>query len=348
MPRLLVASLLALAPTMAAQGVGAAFPMFENSWGNSCNLLPYGQTLHRWQQLYEAAALPVGLTPGKQIRTVGWRRCGDAANYPSAPIDIEVGVYSVPFAQAGMSATFATNRTAGTGGVAFTRKVYNLPAMPLGNPTNTYARLPLDTPHVFAGPNLLVEVVAFGATVVSTNWRADMCSGTTGGGAGTFGTKCGPTTNTINSTGTYLPGNTITITEASGPVNAAAVAMIGFSQAALGPIPLPYALGGLGFTGCNLYQSADVGIGSTLSAAGGGSLPLPLPANPALNGVSFGAQWVNLDPASPGGASFTAGRRITLGPIPCPGAYLYRLSDNLDTTGSVFTNRGQVMILTWQ
>jgi len=347
-----VLSALVLASCLVAQSSGTTFlPSLGQNWGNGCNTLPYGTLLYRWQQLYESSTLPAGLTTGKLITQIGWRRCGNTSTYNAATLDIEVGIYSVPFGQTGMNATFATNRTAGTGGVVFTRKLYNLPAMPLGSPASTFSMMPLDTMHTFAGPHLLVETVTFNATSGSTGWSADMCSGTTVGSAANFGAGCGPTTNTTNSTtanGTYLPGSTLTFSEASGPANAPAVHLLGFSASLLsGVIPLPFDLGSIGFANCKLYTSAEAQFPVTLDANGAGSVQLTVPSDSALSGLGFCTQWANLDSAAPNGLSTSMGRRYLLGPVNCPGAYLYRLSDNLDTSGTVFTNRGQVMRVVW-
>jgi hypothetical protein len=344
------ALVLVLAATTAAQ-TGVAPPQLTNQWGNGSNLLPFGQTLHRWQQLYESGALPPSLTIGKRINVIAWRRdIPTTAVFAPFTIDIEVGLYSVPFVQATMSPAFATNRTSGTGGIVFARKMVNLPAMALDvSPSQGNHMLPLDTPHLFMGPHLLAEVIAYDASVRQTNWRCDMCSGTTSGAATNFGTGCGPTANTIASTGTYLPGSPITLTEAGGPANTTvALGILGVNAVSAGGIPLPLSLAGLGAPGCWLRQSLD-DIQVTTTSGGAASIVYPTPSDPALAGLSVSFQWANLDSSANAlGASFSASRRVTFGPINCPMAYLYRLADNLDSTGSVFTNRGQVMTLVYQ
>jgi hypothetical protein len=338
---------LLLASIAHAQG-GVAPPDHAEAWGNGCNLLPYNNTYHRWHQLYEAAVLPTTLTVGKKIVAVGWRRCGDLSTYSAGTIDLEVSIFSVPLTQATMTTTFATNRAAGTGGVAFARKVVNLPAMPFGNPGNTFHLLMLDTPHTFAGPNLLIETVATDTASRSTGWRADMCIGSTGGAAANFAAGCGPTANTMNSTSApsgYLPGATITITETSGPPSLPATNFVGLSATSLAGVPLPLSLAGLGATGCNVYTSAFFTFPKVLDAAGAASIAVGVPSDPAFTGIKFNSQWINLHPAAPGGISVSAPRRFVIGPVNTAMAYLYRLSDNLDTTGSKFTNRGQVLRL---
>jgi hypothetical protein len=355
MPSALRSSVLlfTLAATTPAQ-IGTAPPRLENLWGNGSNTLPWAQTLHRWQQLYEGAALPPGLTTGKRLQQVGWRRAIPSAAFAAFTIDTEVGLYSVPFGQAGMAGTFATNRTAGTGGIAFTRKQVNLPARPVNvDPVQAHQLLPLDAPHTFTGPNLLAEVVNFDASVRSTGWRCDGCLGTAAGVATNFGAACGPTTNTMGSTSTgspaYLPGTTITLTEAGGPASTLALAILGFSAVSSGGIPLPLDLIGAGAPGCAVYVSlSDLQVTLT-SATGAASIAYPTPADAALAGQSVGFQWANIHPAAnPFGVSFSAARRVTFGPIVCPMAYVYRLTDNLDTSGTVFQNRGQVMRLVYQ
>lgn len=330
--------------SLAAQG-GIAPPGFAESWANGCNSLPYGRTYHRWHQLYEPASLPASLTVGKKITSIGWRRCSTTtANHPLVTIDIEASLYSVPLTQASMSTTFAANRAAGTGGIVFTQKKVSLPPLPLLSPSNTYHMLPLDNVHTFAGPGLLVEVVATDTTAASTQWNVDMCSGTTVGAAGNFGVGCGPTSNSIASSGSYMPGATFNVTQASGPASMPAVNMVGFSASFLVPnVPLPLDLTPLGATNCKLYTSIYFSFPTVLDGSGTGSVMIAVPIDPAFSGVKFNSQWLNAHPAAPGGLSLSAGRHFEIGPVRCNMAYMYRFSDNLDTTGSKYPDRGPVL-----
>jgi hypothetical protein len=334
--------------SLAAQG-GVIAPSYAELWGNGCNSLPYGRTYHRYHQLYEPASLPTSLTVGKKIASMGWRRCSTTTtSHPAVTIDIEASLYSVALTQASMSTTFAVNRAAGTGGIVFTQKKVNLPPLPLLSPSNTYHMLPFDNVHTFAGPGLLVEVVATDTTAASTLWNVDMCLGTTAGAAGNFGLGCGPTANTIGSTGAYMPGATFSVTQASGPASMPAVNMVGFSASFLVPnVPLPLDLTPLGATNCMLYTSIYFSFPTVLDGSGTGSISISVPNDQAFSGFKFNSQWLNAHPAAPAGFSLSAGRRFEIGPIDCAMAYMYRFSDNMDTTGSKFTNRGQVLRLVY-
>lgn len=343
---------LALTSSLASQ-TGVAPPTLANNWGTACNLLPWGQSGMRWQQLYEAAALPPGLTR-RSISQLGFRRCWMAAtNRRSFALDTEVSAFSVPFGQAAMSATFATNRGAGTGGVVFTRKILNLPLMPLGSPASSFHVFPLDNAHVFNGPNLLLEVVNFGA-VAPTDWFVDMCF-VSGNAAANIGTKCGPTENLIGSTsttgsaGNYSPGSTVTVSLGNGPGSAIAFSIAGTNASQQGSVQLPLDLTAAGAPGCSVYTNLVLLRPVVLDGLGSGSVPYPLPNDPNLSGSTLNFQWLNIDPAAnPLGVSFSALHRVTLGPVTCPMANVFRLMDNLDTAGTqVWPTRGQVLRLAW-
>lgn len=332
--------------SLAAQG-GVIPPGHAEAWANACASLPLGRSWHRYHQLYEPASLPSTLTAGKKIVSIGWRRCSSiSTTYPAVTIDTEISLFSVPLTQATLSTTFAVNRAAGTGGIVFTRKKVNLPPLPFTGP-QVYYTLFLDSPHMFAGPGLLVEMVGTDTVATSNGWNVDTCLGGSSGVVGNFGLACGPTTNTIGSTsssGSYLPGSTITITQNAGPASLPAINMVGFSAAELVPgVPLPLDLSPLGATNCKVYTSIYFSFPTVLDGSGTGSVMIAVPIDPAFSGVKFNSQWLNAHPAAPGGLSLSAGRHFEIGPVRCNMSYMYRFSDNLDTTGSKYPDRGPVL-----
>ncbi len=298
----------------------------------------------RWQQLYEQTILPGDLQPGTTIIGLGWRRCGQNPSTPAATLDTEIGIYDVSFGQAGMSPTFAVNRAAGTGRVVFTRKRLDLPAVnEATNPLTSFHIVPLDAPHSFVGPNLMVEVVNWDSSSRSTGWMADMFHARPNGQTFTFGTACGAM-GRIASVGALTAGSTFLFTQTFGPPRTPAFLTLGFDTTALAGVPLPVELSPIGAPGCTLYQSADIQVPVTLDARGAGSVPVRVPGN--AGGATVVGQWINLVGPSPLGASFSKAHQVRIGPAPGNGAYVSRLDDNEDTTGvGPAPNRGQVLRL---
>ena len=55
-----------------------------------------------------------------------------------------------------------------------------------------------------------------------------------------------------------------------------------------------------------------VATSSALVTGGKATLPLPIPANPALAGARLTSQWLLLDAAAPGGIRFSGGGALKL------------------------------------
>ncbi len=88
---------------------------------------------------------------------------------------------------------------------------------------------------------------------------------------------------------------------------------VGASNRAIGPLPLPLTLAGLGMPGCFLHQSNDFLL-PTVGRGGRGSLFLHLPARRSLLGGHFYSQAFVLDPtANPTGMVATAGLDAQIG-----------------------------------
>lgn len=99
-----------------------------------------------------------------------------------------------------------------------------------------------------------------------------------------------------------------------------AVLMLGGSNTAWSGGALPHDLTPYGLGGCSLLVSPDLLITVPTSGAPGGtaltgtaSVSLPIPANPALAGLTAYFQWFALDPAAPlAPAGLSQGLQVTL------------------------------------
>jgi len=112
-------------------------------------------------------------------------------------------------------------------------------------------------------------------------------------------------------TGTPNLGNTafgLTLEEGIG---SAGIVLLGISSSSFAGIPLPLSLTPFGIAGCSLYTDLVV-TGTALVSGGAASLPLPIPASPALAGARLTSQWLLLDSAAPGGVRLSGGGALNL------------------------------------
>lgn len=111
---------------------------------------------------------------------------------------------------------------------------------------------------------------------------------------------------------------TVRFTMSEAPPGAAAMLMIGTSDAALNNVALPLMLDPYGMPGVTLWQSADVNLFTVAGTSGAGSgyaelqLPMPTGRTVATNGMRFHAQWLWFDPSNPQAHGSTAGQRFSV------------------------------------
>jgi hypothetical protein len=112
-----------------------------------------------------------------------------------------------------------------------------------------------------------------------------------------FGAGCASTTTPTALSATTPPkiNTTFTLRVSNlGPFSPG-ILLFGFSNSTWGGVPLPLDLNFLGMSGCNLLVSWDLQVGF-FPSGGKWDLPLPLPNDPTLAGLTFYNQaWV-LDP----------------------------------------------------
>ena len=93
-----------------------------------------------------------------------------------------------------------------------------------------------------------------------------------------------------------------------------AALVLGDSNTVYGTLPLPLSLATLGAPSCSLLTSVVATLGSGVDVTGQAVLPLAIPANPALAGFPFFAQWFCLDVAANAfGLTFSNGIEATVG-----------------------------------
>lgn len=118
------------------------------------------------------------------------------------------------------------------------------------------------------------------------------------GGDGRFGTSCN---NSVLSGNGQRPalGNTAYGLTVSGPSNALAWILFGFSRCSMlgGTVSLPTSLGAFepGLTGCTGYTDIDFGLVGPIVVLGTGSLAFPMPSGAGWAGLDFWGQSVMLD-----------------------------------------------------
>ena len=104
-----------------------------------------------------------------------------------------------------------------------------------------------------------------------------------------FGSTCGSMIMRFGGTPGGIPrvGNQAFNLGLSGHKSSSAILALGLSDASFGGAPLPLALGG----GCQLLVSADALFAATIDARGMGSVLLPIPNIPSLDGLIVFAQF---------------------------------------------------------
>lgn len=94
--------------------------------------------------------------------------------------------------------------------------------------------------------------------------------------------------------------------------NASAFLLIGGSNSVWSTLTLPFALGALA-PNCSILASGEVTAAATTTASGQASIPIAIPNNTALRGLSFYNQFVILDAVNPLGIVFSQGGKGTIG-----------------------------------
>ena len=108
-------------------------------------------------------------------------------------------------------------------------------------------------------------------------------------------------------------GNAMTVTVTGIPAGQPGTLFFGSSATTWGSFALPVALDGLGFTGCSVYISLDIGV-PLATGSGTAAFSFTIPTSAPLIGGVFYNQYANLDlAANPAGATFSNAAKVTIG-----------------------------------
>jgi hypothetical protein len=149
----------------------------------------------------------------------------------------------------------------------------------------------------------------------TNQWKFRIWSGPAGHfevyGAGCAGVAGTPR---LGWSGLPMAGASFDVHLTRGRANSVAALILGDSDTNWNGTPLPLSLAPLGAGGCTLLASLTATLGAAVDPAGAAVVTLALPANPAIAGFPFFAQWACLDPAANAfGFSFSNGGRAVAG-----------------------------------
>ncbi len=306
----------------------------EKTDGNSSTAYPFGYTTGRTQVVFDGATL---CSHTAILMGLALRRDARGTNTYKARVvpSLKLSLGQTRVTPSTMSATFASNRT-GPMTVVFPAGSFHLPALPPSNPGTFSVKWSWKVPFVFSRSkgNLLVEWEIPGPPGKSEYFMDAHGSRFMGGRASLYG-KGGafagsdPYSVWCPSPGALRPAGTLSLA-ASGLKKAyTAVAIVGTSRTSFGSLSLPFDLGPLGAPGNSLYARPTFLFSLPLSQSGGsygGSLSLPLPADPWFGGAKFYGQVFFADKASNAlGLVFSRGVELNLGlatpPVQLLGTY---------------------------
>jgi hypothetical protein len=299
---------LLLASTAIAQGDGWAPPVHQSRGGNNGFAMPGNWSVGRVQEIIARTDLPAAFNTGNLLTKLQYRRTAYASilntAYAAKVITSEVSVGNTTTPGNGLVTTWATNRPADLS-VVLPLGAVNLPNDP---PIGAFQEVgpdimifPFAAPKLYMGGNLFIEHVnnAGGAGAATTYW-SDALDNTAaiinghnavrgrfgcGAVAGTPTTLRAPT----SASGNALGGST-TYTLASATASTAFLATIGFELTNPYGVPAPFDLAAIGAPGCPLWNTLDILITGTTSAAGGGTFTVAWPADPSIARLEVGIQ----------------------------------------------------------
>lgn len=157
-------------------------------------------------------------------------------------------------------------------------------------------------------PDFLVGSPSMG-TVLD---RVELISGAPQG-VRTFGIACPTSSGTlprIAASGTPLIGSTVTVNLSQVDAGLSVLFHLGVSNTTWLGVPLPLRLGIIGMPGCDLSVSVNIALALTTTAVGPvmgvATVPLPIPNNPTLLGLSLYSQWFVVNPMGSGSFGATS------------------------------------------
>jgi hypothetical protein len=300
--------------TGAGLGNGNILPSAAATAFGSGNVIPFGWSPNKYQQVFTGAELPTACV----LAALQLRNTNTAPIAVTFVVDMEIKLGLTTRGVGNLSTSFAANWDLGTPIVVLPRSQITIPdaVQPLSTSdfriqipfTNTFAWSPA------AGNNLLVEVTVYGNSYGSGiyGYPFDNTSGVTSvwGTPETATTgqlrSFGPTMRFVEWTNTAIPrlyststpqiGNTFRVRISQGRASALAVMATGFSSTIWNGNLLPLDLNAQGAPGCTLSVSPDSVLAVILSATGTGSQQFIIPNSIYLLGLTIHNQALVADP----------------------------------------------------
>jgi hypothetical protein len=352
------------AATLAAQNDGWAPPRHAKRPGNNGFSTPGNNTKARSQNLYVNADLPPGVTT-RLLNKIAYR----GSQYPSL-IDAAYNARSLPAVSVGignttsatMTTTFASNLPGDLTVVMPTAMVSFPAAPPVGHNAESRAEtmiFPFTTPKLITGPNLFIEFLFTDATnVVATYWSDSLDNRTTilnghnahrgQGGCGVLGPGVATRLRAPAAASANGLGTTTTYTLSNATASAPYLLSVGIQLDRPYGMPAPVDLAFIGAPGCMLWNSGDITVGGTTTAAGGASLPVPIPNDMGLRGLEVGLQVFVISPGfNPAGVTSSNGIGAFLGGrYPLASSWLIATPDTAPT-GTLYAGGAQIVHLYW-
>jgi len=351
---------------LAAQNDAWAPPVHAKRSGNNGYASPGNNTKGRSQNIYSTADLPPAVM-NKMLNKIGYR----GTQYPSLvnaaqPAKtlpaVQLGIGNTTTPGTGLTNTYATNVPPGVTIVFPTAPV----SFPICPPVGALAEVraetmifPFNTPKLFTGPHLFIEFTMSDPVNVNLAHWADALDNTAAlvgghnvvrgqGGCGVLGAGLSTLLRAPTAANGNQLGATTTYTLTSATVSSPMLFIVGTNLNNPFGLPAPINLAIINAPGCALWNSAEIALPGSTTAAGGASLPVAIPNNLALNGVEFGMQVLVISPGfNPANLTTSNGIGAYIGSrYPLTSSWLYAATD-LAVTGTLYNRGAQIVHLYW-
>lgn len=319
--------------------------------GNSNNNIPFSWTPTGYQQVHSLASF--SSTSPVPFTKMSLRMGSGFTNRPGFQIDVELAVANSTNDSNAASAVFNLNEVPGSRVAVFTRKGLNLVAVPNNDWVVTF---PFDNFFIYTGQtHLSWSAAVYGNTngnalftyPLDAWWKIGQSSRTgsfAGCSSAAGGTRAAShSVSTVN----LRPGGVANFTGNSYvPAGGLPALMaIGGSSTNYGGLPLPYDMSGIGATGCSVTNDILLTLAGVTNANANGDvvIPLAVPANPALSGVTFYSQFYFLQSgANPLGLFTSNGQTNRVGTDPLV-TRIYAIGNPSATSGTLDTGYGMAV-----
>ncbi|MDP6928622.1 MAG: hypothetical protein QF412_02860 [Planctomycetota bacterium] len=327
--------------------------------GDSWHFMPLGNSNARFQHLYATSEIEIGT--GKTLVGMNYRKEGyyrkiylatkinTVIRLQETRFNTTTNIWPLDFTRA-LGAPTNPTKTVFKGTIEL--PTYFAPAVPYQDFGNDIARISFQTPYIYKGGNLLLDIANLDAskTNTATGHNVDRYYGgsTTSTLTSFRGQDCGLTIG-ITPSGCMPGGSLEQNSSGTAAAGLPSVLMVGTGPGQF--LDLGKLLGKTG-NGCWLAINPAVSIGGKMDAAGKMTTKIPLPKLEALAGVWASVQFFALDAKTPIIHGSAAGSRLITasGGRPTDSGYQYWYGSGDPLAASTvpsgqWNNRGQTLVL---